>query len=413
MAEKKKATTKTKAKTKAKAKAETKAAPPPEPVSVIDSYAADILSLAMEERSSEQGKNATRFKRGALMVNLADEARAAKLPFKVILDDVNAHAMSLAENNGIIDFDPVSNQEATTTRRVVEKFGAYGEYPLVNAVNKLTGDPLVDDSGQPLVVDLQAVAVNKLYALASIDEEHLADAVSFAFRHTEKVVRKAKSVARNTERPLHEVIDALNKARVTTSHPVSGAPIEVQPEDRDALMVLADMAGEPAESEVVSIKTTRALYEGFYVPLKKLFSGVLRAFNPAPIAASSDGQVSNAFVLEQTIVQFFNIYEDEGVQRALTALVLSELITEKQADEFVNTFAFDPVTDEWARHLSEDDVAQAADALGDWEDDPEVVAEVEAEAAAQDDDDDLWDDDPDDFDDDDDDTDDLDWGDEE
>lgn len=393
MAEKKKATTKTKAKTKAKAKAETKAAPPPEPVSVIDSYAADILSLAMEERSSEQGKNATRFKRGALMVNLADEARAAKLPFKVILDDVNTHAMSLAENNGIIDFDPVSNQEATTTRRVVEKFGAYGEYPLVNAVNKLTGDPLVDDSGQPLVVDLQAVAVNKLYALASIDEEHLADAVSFAFRHTEKVVRKAKSVARNTERPLHEVIDALNKARVTTSHPVSGAPIEVQPEDRDALMVLADMAGEPAESEVVSIKTTRALYEGFYVPLKKLFSGVLQAFNPAPIAASSDGLVSNAFVLEQTIVQFFNIHEDDGVQRALTALVLAELITEKQADEFVNTFAFDPVDDTWSRTVSDDDVAEAASALDDDDDEEE-------------DDDDLWDDD-------DDDDDDLDWGDEE
>lgn len=327
-----------------------KEAPAPEPVSQAEHYAADILSLAIEERTSEQGRNAVRFRRGALMSNLADEARAVKLPFKFLLDDVNAHALDMAEKNGIIDFTPVSSQEATTTRRVVEKFGVNGDFPLVGAVNRLTGEPLVDDAGEPLRVDLHAVALNKLYAVASVDDEYLDEAASFAFRHTEKVVRKAKSVAKATERPLQEVIAALNEARVKAPHPVTGKPIEVQPEDRDALMVLAEMAGEPVESEVVSIKTTRALYEGFYVPLKKLFSGALQAFNPSPIAASSDGLVSNAFVLEQTIVQFFNIYEDDGVQRALSALVLSELITEKQASDFVDNFAFDPVTDTWAKN---------------------------------------------------------------
>lgn len=315
----------------------------------VKRLADDVVHLATLEAKGEQGRNAARFQRGALMLSLRDTARAMKVRQKDLLAEVNARALEMAERNNLLSFQPVSSVEATTTAKVVERFGVGGDYPLVGAINKLTGEPLVGDDGNPLRIDLTSVALNKLYALADIDEAYIDEAVSFAFRHTEKVVRKAKKVASDTKTPLAEVIAAVNQARVTAPHPVTGAPIQVQPEGVDALKVLSDMAGEAPESEVVSIKTTRALYDGFFVPLKKLMSAVAERFNPSLVAASQDGMVSNAFVIEHTIVQFFNVHEDEGVQRALAAMVAADLITPKQADEFVDTFAVDPVTDTWSK----------------------------------------------------------------
>lgn len=376
-----------KATKKAAKKAEAPIPTAPAAPDYVRSMAADVLSVNRMEHAGEHGRNRARFKRGELMIELADTAKANDEKVKDLLEEVNAYAIELAENNGVLDFEPINQQEASTTRRVVEAFGSGGDFPLTGAINKLTGEPLVGDDGKPPRIELTEVAVNKLYALASIAPEYLDEAVSFAYRYSEKVVRKAKKVAKDRELPLQEVIAKLNQARVSAPHPATGDVIQVQPENTDAYKLLAEMAGDPPESEVVSIKTTRALYDGFYVPLKKLMSAVASRYSPSLVAATNDGMVSNAFVLEQTIVQFFNIFEDQGVQRALAAMVASEIITAGQADEFVNTFAFDSATDEWKQVRDIEAVAELMGAAEDWEDDPEVMAEVEVEAAAQDDED--------------------------
>lgn len=340
-----------------------------EEVGPIERLAANALHISLQENEGERGRNAARFQRGELVLELAQIAKASHSNQKQLLEAVNAEALRQAERHNILNYTPISQQEATMTSRVVNAFGSGGEFPLVNAVSKLTGEPLVNDAGEAPTVELTDVALNKLYALASIADGYVDEAVSFAYRHTERVVKKAKSVAQDTHLPLHQVIGAVDAARVKAPHPVTGEPIDVQPEGRDALVVLAGLAGEPIESEIITIKTTRALYDGFFVPLKKLMSAVASAYAPSLVATTTDGLVSNAFVLEQTIVQFFNVFEDDGVNTALAAMIRSETITETQAQDFLNSYAFDQTAGEWKKMPDFVEVEAVAELVDDDDDD--------------------------------------------
>lgn len=361
-----------------------KAAPLVEPSEdFLGDLAHRTLEVALAEREGDHGKNAARFRRGELMLELAGVAKASGVKIKDALIDLNERTLELAENNAIIGYEPINEQEASRTRKVVQAFGSSGEFRLVNAISRVTGEPVVLDDGQPPLMSLTDVALNKLVPLTELAEEDPDEVLSFAYRHNEKVVGKAKSVAKQTGEPLIKIIRKLDRARVKAPHPVTGELIEVQPEGREAIDFLGALVGEEPTPDVVSIKTSRGFYEAFFEPLKQLMSAVASRYNPSLVAQDSEGQVSNVLVLEHTIAQYFNVHEDAGVKSALGAMVRAETISQRQAEEFLDTTAYDPDSGEW---LQVRDVAEAADALddyGDWEDDPEVVAEVEAEAAVQ------------------------------
>lgn len=332
----------------------------------IQELAAEAIEIAMAETAGEQGRNKARFHRGALMLRLDATAKALGEKRAELLREMNAASLAMAERHAILNYEPISDQEATMTKRVVERFGNSGEYPLVGAISRLTGQPVVNDAGEPLTVNITDVALNKLYALADVDPMGIETAVSFAYRHTEQVVKKAKAAARTLNRPLLDVLTAVDAARVKAPHPVTGDTIDVQPEGKEAMAFIAALVGEPPAREVVSIKTSRSFYDGFFIPLKKLMTAVASHYKPELIAASADGTVSNVFVLEMTLAQYFNVYEDEGVSAALGALVRGDILSEKQAQDFLNSFAFDPANDEW-RQIK--DIGAAVEAMGEFDDD--------------------------------------------
>lgn len=366
-----KAAPKPKAEPKAKPKAEpkAKAAPPTPSDNYITELAADAIEIAMAESAGERGRNHARFQRGALMLRLEQMARVTKESRKEMLARVNARSLELAERHALLNYEPISDQEASMTKRVVERFGNSGEYPLVNAISRLTGQPVVNDAGETLTVNITDVAINKLYALADIDALEVEAAVSFAFRHTEQVVKKAKAVARRNNEPLADILAKVDAARVKVPHPATGDTIDVQPEGKEALEVLAALAGEAPAPDVVSIKTSRAFYDGFFVPLKKLMTAVVKRYKPEVVAASGDGMVSNVFVLETTLAQYFNIYEDEGVSAALGALVRAEVLSLGQASDFLGTHAYDATTDEWRAVADTAEAVEIMDELDDDDDD--------------------------------------------
>src|SRR5690606_4480416 len=95
------------------------------------------------------------------------------------------------------------------------------------------------------------------------------------------------------------------------------------------------------------------------------------------------GGVSNVFVLERTLGQFFNVNDDAGRQQALQALVEAEDITPEQARELYARLAFNPGVGRWEVDAPLDEVARGPATEtpadddwedDDWEDDPETDA---------------------------------------
>jgi hypothetical protein len=343
---------------KPKAKAQRKTADADD---VIDSIVAEAFTIAQEER------------RGELMVRIQGISEASKVPVKKLLSMVNERSISLASQHSVPDFTPITEQEATTTRRVVQAFGSSGDFRYVDAIDPATGAPLVNDSGEPLSMPITEVAMNKLYPLVEYaDEGSLDSLLSFAHRNTEKVVKAAKRVAKSLERPFMAVVDDVNALRTKKASPLGPEVGEVQvpPDEIDIISHLKGMIGEAPESDVVSLKTSRAWYDGTFVPLKELFSAIARSFMP-DLVNQTTGQVSNVFVLERILTQFYNPFTDEGVQRVLGALVASGDLTESHAHEFVDSFAMNAENNNWERVVSgvvpED--SSALDDDGDLDDD--------------------------------------------
>lgn len=345
------------------------------------------LEVAMLEREGDQGKNAARFRRGDLMVEVTAVARASNRKAKDVLADLNERTLELAENNAIIGYEPITEQEASRTRKVVQAFGSSGEFRMVNAISRVTGEPVVLDDGEPPLLNLTDVALNKLVPLTSLAGEDANEVLSFAYRHTEKVVGKARSVAKATDTPLIDIMRALDAHRVTAAHPVTGEAIQVQPEGREAIDFLGAMVGEAPTPDVVSIKTSRGFYETFWEPLKQLMSAVASRYQPNLVAADSEGQVSNVLVFEHIIAQYFNVHEDTGVSATLGAMVRAETITQAQAEQFLASYAFDPESGEWVQvqNISDEDMAAAAEEYQPDDDDDDVEDDIG-------DDDDEWDD---------------------
>lgn len=348
-----------------------RAAPAVEPSEeFLSDLAHRTLEVALAEREGDQGKNAARFRRGDLMVELAAVARASNRRVKDMLADLNERTLELAENNAIIGYEPIIEQEASRTRKVVQAFGSSGEFRMVNAISRVTGEPVVLDDGEPPLLNLTDVALNKLIPLTGLANEDHNEVLSFAYRYTEKIVGKARSVAKATDTPLINIMRALDAHRVTAAHPITGEAIQVQPEGREAIDFLGAMVGEAPTPDIVSIKTSRGFYETFWEPLRQLMSAVASRYEPSLVAADSEGQVSNVLVFEHVIAQYFNVHEDTGVSATLGAMVRAETITQAQAEQFLANYAFDPESGEWRQvnDISDEDMAAAA---GEWDDEAE------------------------------------------
>lgn len=340
----------------AKVSAKTAAAPADDP---IDRLAAEAFDIGMQERSGEHGKNAARFKRGELMIRLHGAAQGGKLQMKQALEQLNGRMMGLAGENMVPDFTPISEGEASGTRKVVEAFGSSGEFSLVDAVNEFTGDPMVNDAGEPPQMNLTDVAMNKLQPLVefadSVDQDRL---LSFAHRNTEKVVKKAKAVAKNTSTPFSRIITKLNKVYDQKAHPITGKTIRVPAAEKNVLAFLADLNGEAPAPEVASIKTDKAWFDTFWTPLKALYTAVANEFLPG---MAPEGQsVSNVFVLERTIGQYFNVHTAEGISMALQALEDAEDISAEQVQQFLSSYAFDSDSGTWASTVTDEAAADTS-----------------------------------------------------
>src|SRR5690606_8351739 len=179
--------------------------------------------------------------------------------------------------------------------------------------------------------------------------------------------------------------------RKPASHPVTGQAIAGQLPEKDMLEELRKLAGEAPPVEVKSIKTDAAWYDAFWVPLKALFDEAMRQARPDEFA----GGVSNVFVLERTLGQFFNANEDAGRQQALRALVEAEDITPEQARELRSRLVFNPGVGRWELYPPLDeftrDPATGREEDDDWEDDD---WEDDPETDATQDDDDVFDETP-------------------
>ena len=308
---------------------------------MLDELSNLAFQVGIEERRGDLNKNSARFERGELMLRLSAIAQAERVPFKTILERVNDRLMQLAAENTLADFQTITKEEATTTRKVVEAFGSSAEFRLVNATNPNTGEPLVDDSGEPPLTSIREVPMNKLYAVVDYAGDKDLDALlSFAHRYSERVVKKAKSVAKNQGKPLLTLIKKLDRLRAEGVHIATGETIKVQVDERTALEKLRDWAGEAPPPDVVSIKTDRSWVESFWRPLKALYSAIQKEVNPELMGEADE--VSNVFVFERTIGQYFNVNSEQGLRSAVGALIEAEDITADQAQEFFATHAFNP-----------------------------------------------------------------------
>jgi len=368
--------------------------------SIFEELAAQAIDISNEEHKGSINSNAARLRRGELMLRLAGVSKAAKIPMKTVLRDVNADAAALAANSGVT-YAEITEQEASTTRKVVERFGSSGTFRLVNAVNPVTGDPLVGDNGKPLVRDLTEVAVNKLYTAAdyvdeSTDEAALDQLLSFLLRHGEKVVKAAKRVAKRNDIGIYSVIKDVDALRVTSNSPLTGKEVKIEADEATILGALREMAGEPEKEDIATIRTSRAWYEGTWRRVKGMVDAVAGAFIPQ-VVNETTGQTSNVFVLERTLTQLFDPIEDDNVHRLLGALVASGDLTDAQADEFINNFAVDTETGEWARTTSSITAKDEEDADleddGDGEDVLDGIDDIDLPEGTEEDDDSEEDDD--------------------
>jgi hypothetical protein len=336
-----------------------------DPDDLVETLAAQALDIAAEEASGEHGRNVARFKRGELMIRLTGISQASKVPVKKLLGMLNQRTLTMASENQMPAFKAITEQEASTTRKVAQAFGSSGEFPLLNAIDPTTGHPLLNDAGEPYMLPLTEVAMNKLYPLVEYTSEASVDELlSFAHQNTEKVVKAAKRVAKSLEKPIMAVIADVNKMRVEIDSPLGLGKVMVPPSEADIVRELREMMGEAPEPDIASLKTSRAWYDGTWVPLKALVNAIAKAFVPEVVNESS-GEVTNVFILERLITQLFHPSEDKGVQRVLAALVEAGDLTEGQANQFVDSFAFDGENDEWVRVKSSVAPEKDADELDD------------------------------------------------
>ncbi|MFW6031589.1 MAG: hypothetical protein ACOC9T_03270, partial [Myxococcota bacterium] len=393
--------------------AEEEAAPTPEPApepaapkrerkaapigdDVLDDLAVSAFEIEEDERAGNHGRNAARYKRGELMIRLREISQATKRSLKDLLADLNHRTLALASEHSIAGFSVISETEASDMRKVVSAFGSSGEFRHVYGVNPGTGAPLVADDGKPMPVPLTEVAPNKLLPLVKYvdDDTDIDPLVSFAHSTTEKVVKKANSVAKRLDRPITAIINDITKLRTRKPSPLGPdvGEIEVPPEEKDVLNHLREMVGEQPQEDVATLRTSRGWYEDTWLEIKETVSAICRRFAPTAISETTN-EVSNVFILERILTAFYHPREDDGVQRLLGVLVAAEEISKEQADEWVNTMVRDDETGEWHRigeAINADDAEVAAGETGDddeegvFDDDFEVDTPTSEDRASSD-----------------------------
>lgn len=322
-----------------------------DPSDVLEELATEAFEIEREELDGQHGRNVARYRRGELMLRLQSISQAAKLPVKDLLSELNRRTIALASKHQIPDFAPISEGEATMMRKVVSAFGSSGEFRHVYGIDPATGTPLVQDDGTPYEIPLTDIAPNKLYPLTQyadkLDHDEL---MSFAYSATEKVVKKTKGVAKAIGKPFSEVMHEVVNMRTTIMSPLGEdvGEIQVPPSEKDILAHLREVAGEKPAEDVASIKTSRAWYEGTWLPIKNLVTAIAQEFMPDRIPEGA-GQVPNVLILERILTQFYNPMEDDGVKRLLAVFVAAEDMTNDQAVQFLENFAYDGENDEWVR----------------------------------------------------------------
>ena len=341
---------------------------------LIEAFAAEAFEISNTEHSGEVGRNAARFRRGELMIRLHGAAKSARIPVKKMLANLNDRMVIIAGERGVPDFGEITEQEASTTRKVVEAFGSDTDFRLAHKINPTTGQPLVRDDGNPFELHITEVAMNKLAPLTEFaDSIDLDTLISFAYLNTEKVVKGAKRVATRTGAPMRKVVDKLLSVTEQSVSPLAPelGEIKINASERTLLQEISNMLGEAPPVEVATIKTDKNWYESFWVPLKNLMSQLARLYKP-DATNQTTGEVSNVFVLERTIGQFFNVNDDAGIQRALGAMVEAQDLSEDQANDFLSRYAFNQESGAWVELQPGENVVVEADALDEDLDEDEL-----------------------------------------
>lgn len=335
----------------------------------------DAFEVLRQEHQGEIGRNVARLRKGQIMTvveRFKQRAREQELEglttTKEILAALNSGLIAFANSHGIVDrFNRITENEATITRTVFERFtdperGINSSFRLVDAIDEATGQPILNDAGEPMEVPISEVAVNNLYPLAEYATPANRDTLaSFAHRFSEKVVKATKKLSKDRSIPIFDVIQDINNLRRAVPSPITEEEVSVQADEGLALDWIRQQRGEEPPSEIVSISTTRDWFEAEYEPLKAVASLVYGVFG-LPVDEET-GLISNVKLLERTITQYFsiNLY---GPERLVMALVDAGDISEEQGKRFLARYQWDAESREMVeQEVSEEEAQALTDAI--------------------------------------------------
>lgn len=330
----------------------------------------DTFEVLRQEHRGEIGRNVARLRKGQVMTvveafkeRAQEEGLEGLTTTKDILAALNSGLIAFANSHGIVDrFNRITENEATITRTVFERFtqperGINSTFRMVDAVDEATGEPILNDAGEPMEVPLSEVAVNNLYPLSEYVAEGNRDALaSFAHRFSEKVVKQAKKYSKDRSVPILEVVQDINNLRRAVPSPITEEEVSVQADEGLALSWIREQRGEEPPSEIVSIVTTRDWYEAEFEAMKAVASKAYAVFGQ-PLDEET-GLISNVKLLERTMTQYFsiNLY---GAERLIAALVDAGDFSEAQAQRFLARYQWDPEIRELVEQEVSEEEAQA------------------------------------------------------
>lgn len=338
--------------------------------------------LARQERDNQIEGNAARFKRGQIALELQALSKAIGLPTNQLLEDVNKQLTLIAAENMDTEEDigTISENEATMTASVVKAFGSDGTFLHIFGKNRATGEPMVDDNGTPRSVPITSVPINKLYALTSFLSDADYDTLaSFAKYHGERTVKRAAGISKSKHIPIQQVIEFVNKVTEPRKSPLTGLEIQVKAPEKAILKKMDDLA--PARlSEIVNIPTVRTFFDGAWRRIKNTLTALAEEYDKGLLQGKGNTEVSNMYVFERLLVQYFDPAEGSGTMRIMEAVLNAGDFTPQQIDAFLKNHRFDADTAQWSKDAPEEeqlDKNLATAELDDWNQTLEQIAEGE------------------------------------
>lgn len=330
----------------------------------MEQAALDLATDIDKERTGELSSTAARYAKGAhldRMEGIANDLKGAGDPDFAKRGAARAFARSLIERqmenrHGVIDpKDRLSNQEMTYTTTVFQTYlkfqgGLDATFQAVDAIDKQTKQPLVNDSGEPYEFPVTNIALQKLYILAAFYLDDARDKIlSFAHRNTQKVVAAAAKLMDANKGNVAEVIDAINQAQANAQDD------DLDPEEA-ALDHVAEQRGETPPSTVKSIKVDAGWFGGDWTDIKRVATQIAVSFG---LPLGDNGEIGNTFLLERLL----NVYAPRlyGANNIVQMMVETDTIDEAQARKFLAEFA----------GIGDDDFVKDADEVTEPEGDDE------------------------------------------